>query len=493
MKLILSLLFLSLRFTYFFHPAAARGGERTPSISGFMVDNNAIRGRHLFQENHFQKLDNLAHGYMTNSDLENAIKAFGNRCPSISRIYSIGKSVKGVPLWVMEISDNPGKEEAEPAFKFIGNVHGDEPVGRELLLLLANWLCDNYGKDPLATLIVNNVHLHILPSMNPDGFLLRQRGNANNIDLNRDFPDQFFSINDDVGARQPETKAIMSWLKGIHFTASASLHGGALVANYPWDGTQDRRKYYYACPDDKTFKFLASVYSRSHHNMSLSEEFQGGITNGASWYPIYGGMQDWNYIHGGCFELTLEISDNKWPAANELPTLWELNKMSMLNLVAVLVKTGVHGRIFSSDCGRPLPASIAVERINYTIKATEAFADYHRLLAPGERYDVVAKMPGYKSKSTSILLAEEAMTVDFILDPVITPMGSLLRSGCDFSWDNKSRLQLEEYFPRLHLEISLTLVVVILVFLCFLLRRRAILNYLKHREAVGPKWSNVEV
>lgn len=46
-----------------------------------------------------------------------------------------------------------------------------------------------------ATLIVENVHLHILPSMNPDGFSLRQRGNANNIDLNRDFPDQV-SVND---------------------------------------------------------------------------------------------------------------------------------------------------------------------------------------------------------------------------------------------------------------------------------------------------------
>lgn len=98
--------------------------------------------------------------------------------------------MQGVPLWVMEISDKPGKEEAEPAFKYIGNVHGDEPVGRELLILLANWLCDNYMKDPLATLIVDNVHLHILPSMNPDGFSLRRRGNANNIDLNRDFPDQ---------------------------------------------------------------------------------------------------------------------------------------------------------------------------------------------------------------------------------------------------------------------------------------------------------------
>ncbi|XP_057490376.1 carboxypeptidase SOL1 isoform X2 [Actinidia eriantha] len=387
MKLTFSLLFLSLKLFSFFHPATARGGERSFNVSGFM-DHSFVNGRrHLFEDDHFRKLDNLAQGYMTNSDLEMAVKSFGQRCANISRIYSIGKSVWGVPLWVMEISDKPGEEEAEPAFKFVGNVHGDEPVGRELLLFLANWLCDNYIKDPLVTLIVNNVHLHILPSMNPDGFSLRRRGNANNIDLNRDFPDQFSPVNDDVDARQPETKAIMSWLEDIHFTASASLHGGALVANYPWDGTQDKRKNYYACPDDDTFKFLANVYSRSHYNMSLSKEFKGGITNGASWYPIYGGMQDWNYISCGCFELTLEISDDKWPAANELPVLWEYNKMSMLNLVASLVKTGVHGKIFSSDCGRPLPASIAIKGLNYTIKASQALADYHRLLEPGGRYE----------------------------------------------------------------------------------------------------------
>uniref|UniRef100_A0A2P2M950 Carboxypeptidase D isoform X2 n=1 Tax=Rhizophora mucronata TaxID=61149 RepID=A0A2P2M950_RHIMU len=178
-----------------------------------------------------------------------------------------------------------------------------------------------------ARLIVENVHLHILPSMNPDGFALRRRGNAHNIDLNRDFPDQFFPVNDDMSTRQPETRAIMEWMREIHFSASASLHGGALVANYPWDGTEDRRKNYYGCPDDNTFRFMATIYSHSHHNMSLSKEFPGGITNGASWYPIYGGMQDWNYIHAGCFELTLEISDNKWPNANEVRCLFKLKML----------------------------------------------------------------------------------------------------------------------------------------------------------------------
>ncbi|CAH9105063.1 unnamed protein product [Cuscuta epithymum] len=389
------------------------------------------------------------------------------------RYICIGKSVQGLPLWVMEISDKPGKQEAEPAFKFIGNVHGDEPVGRELLMLLANWICDNYMKDPLATLIVDNVHLHILPSMNPDGFEMRKRVNANNIDLNRDFPDQFFPMNDDLGSRQPETKAIMSWMEEVHFTASASLHGGALVANFPWDGTQDKKKYYFACPDDETFKYMANLYSHYHHNMSLSQEFPEGITNGAHWYPIYGGMQDWSYIYAGCFELTLEISDDKWPNATELPTIWEYNKMSMLHLVASVVKSGIHGRIYSADSGRPLSASIGIKGINYTIKAGKTFADYHRLLAPGENYEVVATMPGYKSKRTLIVLKEEAMTLDFILDPVITAEG-FFHKGWDYN-----------FMPWWQLNIFVILIL-ILAFLCIILKSR-VLNRSKHRQNGGSK------
>lgn len=52
--------------------------------------------------------------------------------------------------------------------------------------------CLTFSEMFQAKLIVENVHLHLLPSLNPDGFTLRKRGNANNIDLNRDFPDQVF-------------------------------------------------------------------------------------------------------------------------------------------------------------------------------------------------------------------------------------------------------------------------------------------------------------
>ncbi|XP_022133691.1 carboxypeptidase SOL1 isoform X2 [Momordica charantia] len=484
MKFLFSFFLLSVTSPALFHVALARGGLNRSISPGFSSSVYGASARFLLDDKKSQESGSISQGYMTNEELEEAVKAFGQRCSKISRIYSIGESVQGFPLWVMEISDKPGQEEAEPAFKYIGNVHGDEPVGRELLLQFANWICDNYPKDPLATLIVENVHLHILPSMNPDGFSLRRRNNANNVDLNRDFPDQFFDINDDEYARQPETKAIMKWIRDVHFTASASLHGGALVANFPWDGTADKRKYYYACPDDETFRFMASVYSRSHHNMSFSQEFQGGITNGASWYPIYGGMQDWNYIQGGCFELTLEITDNKWPPADELATIFEYNKLSMLNLVASLVQTGIHGRIFSSDSGRPLPATITLKGIDYSVKASQRFADYHRLAVPGQKYEVIATTPGYKSKNTSIWLGEGAMSLDFVLDPETTTKGKLMQNTWDC--DCYSRLDFVAYIWGHYFQAYVFLAVV-LVFICFLFQRRMKFRLSKQRLVAVPK------
>ena len=74
--------------------------------------------------------------------------------------------------------------------KLVGNIHGDEVVGRELLLGLAEGLCTGWAEQREDVLrLLRSTEVHLLPSLNPDGFVLKTRNNANDRDLNRGFPD----------------------------------------------------------------------------------------------------------------------------------------------------------------------------------------------------------------------------------------------------------------------------------------------------------------
>lgn len=94
------------------------------------------------------------------------------------------------------------------------------------------------------------------------------RKNANGVDLNRNFPDQYGKT-DENRVQQPETEAVINWIQAVPFVLSANLHGGSLVANYPYDDknetndetneTKMQNPNY--SPDNKIFQYLARVYS----------------------------------------------------------------------------------------------------------------------------------------------------------------------------------------------------------------------------------------
>lgn len=65
--------------------------------------------------------------------------------------------------------------------------------------------------------------------------LYLHRFNKNGVDLNRNFPDAFSPTNGQV--REKEVMAVMEWLKTETFVLSANLHGGAVVASYPYDNS----------------------------------------------------------------------------------------------------------------------------------------------------------------------------------------------------------------------------------------------------------------
>lgn len=73
--------------------------------------------------------------------------------------------------------------------------------------------------------------------------------------------------------RQRETVAVMKWILKENFVLSANLHGGALVASYPYDETiHHTDNTYGASPDDSLFRFLALTYASKHQTMAKGNE-----------------------------------------------------------------------------------------------------------------------------------------------------------------------------------------------------------------------------
>ena len=100
-----------------------------------------------------------------------------------------------------------------------------------------------------------------------------------NVDLNRNFPSQYTplqrwsngSISDLFYGREPETIAVMKWILKENFVLSGNLHGGSLVASYPFDETiHHTDNTYGAAPDDSLFRYLARIYANKHLTMTKS-------------------------------------------------------------------------------------------------------------------------------------------------------------------------------------------------------------------------------
>lgn len=99
----------------------------------------------------------------------------------------------------------------------------------------------------------------------------------------------------------------------------------------------------------QVFRALAYSYSLAHTRMHLElpcpserETFRKGITNGAQWYTLNGGMQDWNYLFTNDFEITLEIGCYKYPPHDQLTKFWDENREALLTFMEQ-VHTGVKG------------------------------------------------------------------------------------------------------------------------------------------------------
>ena len=113
---------------------------------------------------------NISKGYHDYESLAKTLKNLASSNKSISKLTSIGQTIKGRDIWMMEITGNKGPApEEKQALLICGNAEGDHIIGSEVALNIAQYLITNYSKNREVTEILDKRTFYIIPRLNPDG------------------------------------------------------------------------------------------------------------------------------------------------------------------------------------------------------------------------------------------------------------------------------------------------------------------------------------
>jgi hypothetical protein len=131
--------------------------------------------------------------YHDYASLTQSLKGFAASYPSLAKMQSIGKTLQGRELWMMQISGK-GDPLEKQALLIAANLEGDHLIGSEVALGIAGYLLEGYGKEDAVTSTLDSRTIYIIPRLNPDGaevyfndLSYEQVGNLNPRDADYDW------------------------------------------------------------------------------------------------------------------------------------------------------------------------------------------------------------------------------------------------------------------------------------------------------------------
>jgi len=272
--------------------------------------------------------------YHTYAELDNELHQLADANTQIARVISIGKSLEGRELWAIKISDNVSQDEPESTAVFVGGHHAREWISVDVPFLLAKHLLNQYGTDTMATRLVNQTEIWIVPMVNPDGHQysvttqrLWRKNRRNNgdgtfgVDLNRNYSYQWggpgssgnpFSetYRGTAPFSEPETQAVRDFLQQHRPSSLISYHNFSQLILYPWGYTNS------PASDVLLLSNLAVAMAdriRVVHNVSYTPEQSSDL------YLASGDTTDWLYGVLGVPCFTIELRPSSAFPGFELP------------------------------------------------------------------------------------------------------------------------------------------------------------------------------
>lgn len=359
----------------------------------------------------------------------NMMNQFETDYPELCKIHEIGETHNGRKILVAKVSDHVNDIENEPGFLSASTMHGDETAGYMLMLRMIDYLLTNYGQDARVTRIVDSIEMWINPNINLDGTYSggnstvfgARRGNANNIDINRNFPNHIGGAHPDGNVYQKETEACIQFESQHNLVMGADLHGGIECALTPW-----------ACQFEKPldnywFLLIARQYADLAQANSPTGYFTGstnGVGNGAEGlYTAEGIRLDWQLHYNHCRGLTIEMSNTKILPENQLNSLWDYNKDALLSFYEQVLN-GIRGIVTDSITGEPLAAKVFIENLDKDsnhVYSHLPHGGYYRPIYRGT-YEVTFSCKDYYPKTVGSVAVEnhEATILDVRLLSSVT-------------------------------------------------------------------------
>lgn len=115
---------------------------------------------------------------------------------------------------------------------FLGVTHGEEPQGK--------FLIEKFMKEIEKKQLSFDNDLYFIPCLNPDGMDKKQRGNSNNVDLNRNFPAKNYEVTSfddgttsgEYANSEKETQFLTKIIEKYNFDVILSFHAPFEIVNY---------------------------------------------------------------------------------------------------------------------------------------------------------------------------------------------------------------------------------------------------------------------
>ncbi len=216
------------------------------------------------------------------------------------RTSTIGKSVQKRPIRITASPQNPKSR----TILILGGFHGDEPKSVHL--------CERFIElietDPALQSRANWI---IAPRINPDGYQIRNRRNANKVDLNRNFPTKNWTLGNPRSRMfgghkpksEPETKAIIQLIERSNPAVIVTIHS---ISNNRFCNNYD------------------GPAKRIATRMSLANNYP--VTESIG-YPTPGSFGNWTGVERRIPTITLEL-----PSQSSHKECWQKNKDALISL-----------------------------------------------------------------------------------------------------------------------------------------------------------------